>query len=173
MGVAATFVGWAGGKGSLTVMAEVPDFPLANAVTVAVPSVTPVTNPSAFTVATPSAELDQVTVAVTISPRPFFTVAESCEEEPTSTVACDGVTVTVAIASNGSGPLGPESPQAMMRMRRKRGAASLGRMAIVSSVPQKGRGFPVTWLSILQRPAEVCQIAMVAVGQRKSPDHLL
>jgi hypothetical protein len=76
---------------------------------VAIPSATPVTRPDEFTVAVATAELDQVTVAVTGSPAAFRGVATKAVVAPMSTVADGGATMTVATVVSGPGPT-PFSP---------------------------------------------------------------
>src|SRR5204862_6241085 len=83
--------------GVVTVTADVPVLPSDVAVMVAEPAVTPLTSPLPFTVATDVLLLDQVTTRP-VSGLPFasFGVAVSCTVCPATTLAGDGLTVTVA-----------------------------------------------------------------------------
>jgi hypothetical protein len=100
-------------------MAAVPFRPPAEAVIVTDPSSTAVTNPDDDTVALVSLSLTQDTAADTTSLRPFRTVACSCCVAPMSTVADVGETVTLAIASSGSGSVPPSPPHAARVSRAK------------------------------------------------------
>jgi hypothetical protein len=85
--------------------------PRADAVATATPSETPVTRPvSSSMLAMEGAELDHSTATCTVSPRPLSTVALSWMVAPMSTVAGEGVTMTVATASIGSGPVPSPRP---------------------------------------------------------------
>src|SRR2546426_7240339 len=86
-----------GGGGAVTVIAPVPDFASLVAVIVAEPTVTPVTTPLPFTVATPLLLLAQVTVRpANALPAASLGDAASCTVPPTSTPADAGVTTTDA-----------------------------------------------------------------------------
>jgi hypothetical protein len=96
----------------VTVIADVPVCPSLVAVIVALPAATAVTNPSTDTVATPFALDDQVT---TLPPRIRLwesrNVAPSCWVLPSTTLADEGVTATVAtgaeVTVSGADPLMP------------------------------------------------------------------
>ena len=113
-----TLEGAIGGNGSLTVTVASPLSPPAEAVMLATPSATPVTRPDPVTAATVGAEVVQDTVALTTSFRPFRTVARSWVVEAMSTDVGFGETLTLATASDGSGPAGP--PQAVAHARPNR-----------------------------------------------------
>src|SRR5437667_369293 len=83
--------------GVVTVTVEVPLCPSLVAVIVAEPAVTPLTSPLPFTVATDVLLLTHVTTRP-LSGLPFasFGVAVSCTVCPATTLAGDGLTVTVA-----------------------------------------------------------------------------
>jgi len=81
----------------VTVTVAVPVFPSLVAVIVTVPGATPVTTPLVDTVAIDEALVDHVTVRpVSVLPFTSLVVALNVDVPPTTTVAVDGVTVTVA-----------------------------------------------------------------------------
>src|SRR5712692_3251558 len=82
---------------TVMVIAEVPLFVSLVAVIVADPAAVPVTNPLAFTVATPGVLLDHITVRPESgAPVESFGVAVSCTACPTVALAAAGVTATAA-----------------------------------------------------------------------------
>src|SRR3989440_9955960 len=103
-GVTVTDATGAGVDGVVTVIAAVPLCPSLVAVMVSAPAASPVTRPLPLTVATLVLSLVHVTVRpVNTLPAASFSVAVSCTALPASTVAEDGVTVTVATGAGGGG----------------------------------------------------------------------
>src|SRR5256885_2199799 len=92
------------GDGAITVIAAVPLCPSLVAVMVADPAATPLTSPRPFTVARLVLLLIHITVRpVNTLPAASRSVVVSCTVLPASTVAEDGVTVTVATGAGAGG----------------------------------------------------------------------
>ena len=90
--------------GRVTLSAALPVTPSLVAVIVAVPAPTPVTSPLVLTVASPAALVTQATVRpVSTLPLASLSVALSCTDCPTVTLADAGLTTTVATAAGGGG----------------------------------------------------------------------